>query len=33
MKAGFYEFEFTVAFIHDFLKKNEARGSQAMIPS
>ncbi len=31
MKAGFYEFEFTVAFIHDFLKKSEARGSQAMV--
>lgn len=31
MKVGFYEFEFTVAFIHDFLKKNEARGSQAMV--
>ena len=31
MKAGFYEFEFTVAFIYDFLKKNEARGSQAMV--
>ena len=31
MKAGFYEFEFTVAFIHDFLKRNEARGSQAMV--
>ena len=31
MKAGFYEFEFTVSFIHDFLKKNEARGSQAMV--
>jgi len=31
MKAGFYEFEFTVAFIHDFLKKNEALGSQAMV--
>lgn len=31
MKPGFYEFEFTVAFIHDFLKKNEARGSQAMV--
>lgn len=31
MKAGFYEFEFTVAFIHDFLKKNEARGSRAMV--
>ena len=31
MKAGFYEFEFTVAFIHDFLKKNEERGSQAMV--
>ena len=31
MKAGFYEFEFTVAFIHDFLKKSEALGSQAMV--
>ena len=31
MKAAFYEFEFTVAFIHDFLKKNEARGSQAGV--
>ena len=31
MKAGFYEFEFTVAFIHDFLKRSEARGSQAMV--
>lgn len=31
MKAGFYEFEFTVTFIHDFLKKSEARGSQAMV--
>ena len=29
MKAGFYEFEFTVAFIHDYLKKNEAKGQQA----
>ena len=31
MKAGFYEFEFTVAFIHDFLKKSERQGSQAMV--
>lgn len=31
MKAGFYEFEFTVAFIYDFLKKSEARGSKAMV--
>ena len=31
MKAGFYEFEFTVAFIHDYLKKNEAKGQQAIV--
>lgn len=31
MKAGFYEFEFTVAFIHDYLKKNEARGKRAVV--
>ena len=31
MKAGFYEFEFTVAFIHDYLKKNEARGKHAVV--
>ena len=31
MKAGFYEFEFTVAFIHNYLKKNEAQGRQAIV--
>ena len=31
MKAGFYEFEFTVAFIHHYLKKNEAQGRQAIV--
>ena len=31
MKAGFYEFEFTVAFIHDYLKKNEARGKCSVL--
>ncbi len=31
MKAGFYEFEFTVAFIHDFLKRSESRGSHAIV--
>ena len=31
MKAAFYEFEFTVAFIHDYLKKNEAHGRHAIV--
>ena len=31
MKAGFYEFEFTVAFIHDYLKKNEGPGKHANV--
>ncbi len=31
MKAGFYEFEFTVAFIHDYLKRHEDQCRRAVV--